>query len=235
MINWFSKFITSSIGQKVVMALTGLFLITFLVVHLIGNLQLIGVDGGQAFNEYAYFMTSNPAIKSISWGLYLFIIIHSVQGIVLWLRNKKARGAHGYAVKVDRTSGTASFNSVYMGALGTIILVFILLHMYQFWLQMKLGATPMIAYEGGADIKDLYIMVEEAFANPVYVIIYVLSMIVVGMHLWHGFQSAFQTLGLNHRKYTPFIKSVGKVYSVLVPLGFAVIPIVMYLRHIEVL
>lgn len=235
MVNWFSKFITSSIGQKVVMSLTGLFLITFLVVHLVGNLQLLGIDGGQAFNEYAYFMTNNPAIKSISWGLYAFILIHSIQGILLWARNRKARGSEGYAVKVNRVAGSSAsrISSVYMASLGTIILVFILLHMYQFWLQMKIGNTPMIAYEGGADVKDLYIMVEQAFANPIYVGVYVVSMIVVGFHLWHGFASAFQTLGLNHKKYTPLINAVGKVYSVVVPAGFAIIPIVMYYRSIS--
>lgn len=235
MVQWFSKFITSSIGQKVVMSLTGLFLISFLAVHLLGNLQLLGTDGGQSFNEYAYFMTHNPVIKTISYGLYAFILIHSIQGLILWRRNKAARGSVGYAVKVDRTSGTASFNSVYMASLGTIILVFILLHMYQFWLQMKLGNTPMTVSGDGEEIKDLYVLVAAAFENPLYVALYVISMVVIAFHLWHGFHSAFQTLGLNHQKYTPFIKAVGKVFSVLVPAGFAIIPIVMYLRHIDVL
>ncbi len=235
MVQWFTKFITSSIGQKVVMSLTGLFLISFLAIHLLGNLQLLGVDGGQSFNEYAYFMTHNPVIKATSYGLYAFILIHTIQGLVLWQRNKRARGSQGYAVKVDRTSGTASFNSVYMASLGTIILVFILLHMYQFWLQMKLGNTPMTTSGDGEPIKNLYVLVAQAFEQPLYVVIYVAAMLVIAFHLWHGFQSAFQTLGLNHKKYTPFIKAVGKVYSVLVPVGFAIIPIVMYLRHINVL
>ncbi|SEQ22597.1 succinate dehydrogenase cytochrome b subunit [Neolewinella agarilytica] len=227
---WFGRFITSSIGKKVVMALTGLFLITFLIVHLVGNLQLLSSGGGQAFNEYAYFMTHNPLIKFTSYGLYAFILIHAFQGIALWLKNRSARGSQGYAVKVNRTAG-ASKASVRMGALGTIILVFILLHMYQFWLQMKLGNTAMIGYDGGEQVKDLYSLVKGVYANPVFVVIYVISMIVIGFHLWHGFESAFQTLGLNHPKWTPLIKFVGRTYSVLVPLGFAIIPIWMYLAQ----
>ena len=226
---WLGRFLTSSIGKKVVMALTGLFLISFLAVHLIGNLQLIAGDGGQAFNEYAYFMTHNPVIMFTSYGLYAFILIHAIQGIALWLKNRSARGSQGYAVKVNRTAG-ASKASVRMGALGTIILIFLLLHMYQFWLQMKLGNTEMASY-GGSEVKDLYTLVMGVYANPIFVGIYVVSMIVIAFHLWHGFESAFQTLGLNHPKWTPLVKFVGRAYSVLVPLGFAIIPIWMYLAQ----
>lgn len=225
---WFGRFITSSIGQKLVMSLTGLFLITFLLIHLVGNLQLLSGDGGQAFNEYAYFMTHNPLIKFTSYGLYAFILLHAIQGIALWRKNRSARGAEGYAVKVNRTAG-ASKASYRMGALGIIILVFILLHMYQFWLQMKLGNTEVVAY-GGDPVKDLYTLVAGVYENPLFVAIYVISMLVIAFHLWHGFESAFQTLGLNHRKYTPLIKTVGRVYSVVVPLGFATIPVFMYLQ-----
>lgn len=229
MVNWFTRFIASSIGQKIIMSLTGLFLITFLLIHLIGNLQLISDDGGQAFNEYAYFMTHNPLIKTISYGLYFFILLHAFQGIALWRRNKSSRGDVGYAVKKNRVAGDNSrVSSVYMGALGTVILIFILIHMYQFWLQMKMGQTLMVSYAGGEEVKDLYTLVAAAFANPLYVVFYVVCMIFVAFHLWHGFQSAFQTLGLNHPKWTPLIKVVGKFYSVLVPLGFAIIPIYMY-------
>lgn len=232
MVNWFSRFITSSIGQKVIMALTGLFLITFLAVHLAGNLMLLSDDGGQAFNEYAYFMTHNPVIKTLSYGLYFFILLHSIQGIILWRRNKSARGNTNYAVKVDRVAGdNGKLSSVYMGALGTVILLFILIHMYQFWLQMKLGNVDMITYEAGADpVKDLHTLVMSTYQNVGFVAFYVISMGFIAFHLWHGFQSAFQTLGLNHPKWTPLIKAVGKVYSVLVPLGFAIIPLWMYLQ-----
>lgn len=232
MVNWFSRFITSSIGKKVIMSLTGLFLIIFLLVHLVGNLQLLAGDGGQAFNEYAYFMTNNPVIKATSYGLYFFILLHAIQGIVLWRTNKSARGDAGYAVKVNRTAGdTSRISSVNMGALGTVILIFILIHMYQFWAQMKIMDTVSPVTYAGADhpVKDLYTLVMSTFENIGFVAFYVVSMGFIAFHLWHGFQSAFQTLGLNHRKYTPLIKAVGKIYSILIPLGFAAIPLYMFL------
>ncbi|MEL7020065.1 MAG: succinate dehydrogenase cytochrome b subunit [Bacteroidota bacterium] len=227
--NWLIRFLTSSIGQKTIMSLSGLFLTTFLVVHLVGNLQLLLDDGGEQFNIYAKFMTSNPLIKTTSYLLYASILLHAIQGIALWWQNKQARGGKGYAVKVTRAVKTNSFTSRYMAAFGTIILVFIFVHMYQFWLQMKLGNVPMIpagTYEGYEEpIKNLYAPVAEVFSNPLFVVFYVISMIVIAMHLWHGFQSAFQTLGLNHKKYTPLIKGVGIAYSILVPLGFAILPL----------
>ena len=225
--SWFSNFLTSSIGRKVLMSLTGLFLIIFLVIHLIGNLQLLSPDDGMSFNIYAYFMTHNPLIKTVSYLLYAFILIHAVQGWMLWSKNRKARGGQKYAVKNTRAVGTNSFAASNMGWLGTIIFIFLVIHMYQFWLQMKLGNTPMVTYEGN-EVKDLYTIVADAYSNIGYVIFYVVSMVVVAYHLLHGFQSAFQTLGLNHRKYTPFIKGIGLVYSILVPLGFAIIPLYMY-------
>lgn len=229
---WFGRFITSSIGKKVVMSLTGLFLITFLAVHLVGNLQLLSGEGGQAFNEYAYFMTNNPVIKFTSFGLYAFIVIHAIQGIALWLKNKSARGGQGYAVKVNRVAG-ASKASVRMGALGTVILIFIIVHMVQFWAQMKItGTVPDINYAGvDHAVKDLYALVAGTYTNIWFVLFYVISMVFIGFHLWHGFESAFQTLGLSHPKWTPFVKLVGRAYSVIVPLGFAIIPIWMYLAQ----
>lgn len=221
--SWFSKFITSSLGQKLVMSLTGLFLILFLMVHLVGNLQLLKDDGGQAFNLYTYFMTHNPLIKSVSYGLYLFILLHAVQGISLWLQNRKARGTKGYAVKVTRTTNTSSFASRNMAYLGLLILVFLGIHMGDFWWKMKIGATPMVMIEG-EEYKDLYTLVDNSFRQAWIVIVYILSMVGLFFHLLHGFQSAFQTLGFNHKKYTPVIRLLGWVYSIMVPLGFAYIP-----------
>lgn len=225
--NWFTQFLTSSIGRKLVMSLTGLFMILFLVVHLAGNLQLLMDDGGKKFNLYAKFMTTFGPIKVISYILYIFILIHAFQGWLLWRKNKLSRGGKGYAVKVTRTVKTNAFASANMGWLGTVIFLFLLIHMYQFWLQMHLDHLPMVEYDGDT-VKDLYTIVSQAYANPGYVAFYVISMIIIAYHLLHGFQSAFQTLGLNHRKYTPFIRLVGKLYAIAVPLGFAVIPVYMY-------
>ena len=227
--SWFSMFLTSSVGRKLVMSLTGLFLISFLAIHLIGNLQLLIDDGGKKFNIYAKFMTTNPLIKTTSYLLYASILVHAFQGWLLWRKNSNARSTK-YAVQVTRTVNTSSFASRNMGWLGTVIFVFILIHLYQFWLQMKLGNLPIATYDG-EEVKNLYAIVSEAYSNPVYVVFYVVSMVFIGYHLLHGFQSAFQTLGLNHNKYSPLIRTVGRVFAIVVPLAFAVIPIFMYLQR----
>ncbi len=220
--SWFGSFLNSSIGQKIIMSLTGLFLISFLAIHLLGNLQLLYNDGGQSFNLYAKFMTTNPLIKTVSFLLYGSILLHAFQGIRLWLTNKAAKGSK-YAVASTSTSSASSRN---MAWFGIIIAVFLVLHLFQFWFKMKIGATEMIQYEGyDYEVQDLYKLVAESFSNWFYVIVYVISMIVVGLHLHHGFESAFQSLGLNHKKYTPMIKGLGLLISIGLGLGFAIIPI----------
>ncbi len=208
------------------MSLTGLFLIIFLVVHLAGNLQLLAADGGKSFNEYAHFMTSNPLVKTISYGLYFLILLHTVQGLLIAWHNRTARSQR-YAVKNTTSSTFASRN---MASMGIVIFIFLLIHLYQFWLQMKLGNLDLVNYGGGEPVRDLYAIVAYTYSQWWYVVFYVVAMVFVGLHLFHGFQSAFQTLGLQHKKYTPAINWVGKLYSIGVPLGFAVIPIVFFLK-----
>lgn len=224
--SWFTRYLQSSIGQKVLMAATGLFLMLFLVIHLLGNLQLLKHDGGEAFNAYTYFMTHNPLIKIVSYVLYLTIVLHAWKGLALWLQNRSARGAARYAVTHVRGEERLSRN---MAWLGIVILLFILVHMYQFWLQMKIGALPEVpvaAYD--FPVKNLYVIVQEAFANLGYVTFYVACMIAIAFHLWHGFWSSLQTLGLNHRKYNVLIHTVGVIYAIVIPAGFALIPLWMY-------
>jgi succinate dehydrogenase / fumarate reductase, cytochrome b subunit len=229
--NWFTNYLTSSVGRKLTMSLTGLFLILFLIVHLLGNFQLLKDDGGEAFNKYTYFMTHNPLIKTISYGLYFFIIVHTIQGLLLWAYNRKAKG-QSYAVKT--TPPGVNWASSNMALLGTLILFFLIIHMGDFWLKMKMGEMTKLAYEdfaNGEEIANLYARVAEAFKNPLLVGGYVIGQIVLFFHLSHGFQSAFQSLGVNHPKYTPFIKGFGLLYSVLVPLGFAAIPVIFFFLH----
>ncbi len=221
--SWITNFLTSSIGRKLIMSLTGLFLIQFLLVHLIGNLQLLYHDQGEKFNLYADFMTSNPVIKTVSILLYTGILLHAIQGLLIWRQNVKSRKVR-YAVSKNPNVGFAAKN---MGWLGTIILVFLILHLWQFWFKMKFGTVAPVAYDG-VEVKNLYFLVAEVFKQPIYVFAYVIGMIVIAFHLLHGFESSFQTLGLNHKKYTPLIKGLGVVYSILVPLGFAIIPIYFY-------
>lgn len=207
------------------MSLTGLFLILFLIIHLAGNLQLLFDDNGMAFNMYAEKMAHNPLIQTVSIGNFFFIILHAVNGLVLAVQNRRARGTR-YAVSTkDSKSSWASKN---MALLGTLLLIFIVAHLKGFWFESKFGSVPFVSYEG-QEYKDLYTIVSEAYAQPLYAIFYVVCMVVLAFHLSHGFASAFQSLGLNHKKYSPAIAKIGLVYSILVPLGFALIPICMYL------
>ena len=221
--NWFLALFSSSIGKKLIMSLTGLFLITFLVVHLAGNLQLMKSDGGESFNLYAAFMTTNPLIKTVSYLLYTSIIVHAVWAIILTRKNRAARGAQGYAM-VKNSSHWTSRN---MGILGTIIFIFLVIHMKDFWAQMHWGGINKVTYDG-KEVNDLYTVVAMAFAKPWYVLLYVISMAMLAFHLWHGFASAFKTLGLNHVKYNPVIKFVGQAFAIIVPALFALIPVWMF-------
>ena len=224
--NWFIKFLTSSIGQKIIMSLTGLFLITFLIVHLAGNLQLLADDGGTSFNGYAYFMTHNPFIKTVSYGLYFFIILHAIQGVLLWLKNRQLKGS-----KSAKNSNTqASWASRNMALLGTLILAFLFIHMGDFWFKMKFTDQLAMVTVDGIDVQvnDLYNRVYVAFSQLWIVIVYLVGLLALFFHLKHGFASAFQTLGLNHPKYNGLINGVGLLYSVFVPLGFAIIPLYIY-------
>ncbi len=222
--NWFTKTFTSTIGRKVIVALTGLFLCLFLVVHLLGNLQLLANDGGKSFNTYAKFMAESPLIRVVSIGNFAFILLHIIQSVILTMQNRQARPVQ-YAI----VASNASWASRNMGFLGSFILLFIVGHLSQFWWQAKFGAMPTIAIDG-VQMKDLYLVVHKAFQNPFIVVFYVLAMGFIGFHLSHGFQSAFQTLGLNHVKYTPLIQKLGLAFCILIPLGYAVIPVMMYLR-----
>ncbi|UII20952.1 succinate dehydrogenase cytochrome b subunit [Fulvivirga ligni] len=222
--SWFTNAISSTLGRKLLMALTGLFLIIFLVVHLIGNFQLLHHDDGQAFNVYASFMTSNPLIKTTSYLLYATFIIHIVWAIMLTVHNKKARPV-GYAV--SRSSTNSTWSSRNMGLLGTIIFIFLVIHLKNFWYAMHWGPIPSVSYDGES-YRNLYDVTSKAFSVWYIVVFYVASMIALMFHLYHGFSSAFQTLGLNHPKYNPLIKGVGYAFAIIVPALFAAIPIIMF-------
>jgi succinate dehydrogenase / fumarate reductase cytochrome b subunit len=220
----------SSLGRKYLMALSGLFLCTFLIVHCIGNMQLFKDDGGQAFNEYTYFMTHNPLIKIVAYVNYALILLHIINGFILLSANKKAR-PQAYA-NVDQ-SKSSTWSSRNMGILGTLILVFLIVHMRSFWFEMKFGSIPLINYDG-SDIayKDMYKIVVEAFTQVWYVALYVICMIALAFHLFHGFQSAFQTFGINHHRYTPVIKVIGVgVFAIIIPALFAAMPLFFLLNN----
>lgn len=224
--NWLSRFLTSSLGQKVIMSLTGFFIILFLIVHLIGNLQLLAHDGGKSFNIYAAFMSHNPLIKVISIGLYISILLHAVQGIVLAIANRRAKGSKYQTGKVAR----ATWASKNMALLGILIFAFLCLHMGDFWVKMRFtDQLAMVSYPGhDVAVQDIYSRVNLAFQEIWIVAVYLVGVLALAIHLVHGFQSAFQTLGINHKKYTPLINVIGWIYSILICAGFAIIPIYHY-------
>lgn len=223
---WIIDLFASTLGRKLLMSLTGLFLILFLVVHLAGNMQLLKDDNGEAFNAYAHFMGHNALIQTISRANFAFIILHIIISFVLTLRNRGARGPEGYAVKSGKSSIWASRN---MGILGTLVLIFLVIHLKDFWGESKFGDLKEATY-GDENYGDLYAVVHYWFGIGWYVALYVFCMCALAFHLWHGFASAFQTLGLRHQKYTPLINFVGKTFAIVIPALFAWIPIAIYFR-----
>lgn len=214
----FSTFLRSSIGNKLLMSFTGLFLILFLIVHLAGNLQLLIDDGGEAFVAYSEIMETNLLIKIIAYALYIAILAHTYKGIVIWLENRRARGNVRYAVKSSSGTPWASRNMIWLGSL---IFIFIAIHMSNFWYAFKFTHLEGVEH---------FTVVQESFQQLWIVIFYVLGQIVLGWHLLHGFQSAFQTLGLRSGKYFGVIEKIGVAFSIIVPLLFAIIPVFMYLN-----
>lgn len=215
-----SNFFCSSIGKKLLMSLAGLFLIVFLLVHLGINLLILGNDNGEAFRVAVEFMGS-PLIKVMEVFLMAGFAVHIIWAFILFVQNMMAR-PQGYAIT---NNSQTSFFSKYMIHTGAIILTFLVLHFINFYF-VKLGIVSVP--EGAEDKHDFYNMVINLFKQPVYSIIYVAFMIFLSFHMLHAFQSAFQTLGINHKKYSPIIKYAGIAYSILVPLGFAIIPIYVY-------
>lgn len=267
-----SVLLKSSLAKKYWMALTGLFLCLFLAGHLAGNLQLFmtGEAGRLQFNQYAYFMTTNPAVKILSYVTYISILFHAIDGFLLTFQNKKARPQQYAHTQRNANSKWYSRN---MAVLGTIILVFIATHMVNFWAKMHFSEMPLYTVKvndtelylttsenyipvnlvdvqnknelveksanlkKGTAYKDLHTVVMNFFNQKennlawLMVVIYTLSMFALGFHLMHGFQSAFQSLGANHKSYMPMIKKAGYAFAILVPAAFASIPIFLFISQ----
>ncbi len=217
------QFFKSSIGRKVLMGATGLFLISFLVVHVSINACIFANDHGQLFNAAASFMAHNIVIRIMEIGLFLGLIIHAYQALMLTLKNKQARPV---AYASYSGASNSSWYSRSMGILGSLLLIFLVVHLANFWVPTK--AAVFAGHE-----HDTFASLKEVFANPLFVALYLVGVISLAYHLLHGFQSAFQTLGLNHKKYTPMIKILGVAFSIIVPLLFALMPISMHLGWIQ--
>lgn len=219
-----SKLFKSSIGKKLLMGLTGLFLISFLLVHVGINSLVFFNDGGVKFEAAAHFMGTNWLIRTMEVVLMLGLLLHIVDGLLLWRDNNKARPVK-YAY--SNASANSKWYSRSMGLLGTLLLIFLIIHLKHFWVLSRF--TDHIT----SGEETLYNEMKEVFENPWVVGVYVLSMISLSYHLMHGFASAFQTLGLNHKKYTPAIKSIGYGFSIIVPILFALMPLAFHFGWIN--
>ncbi len=212
----------TTVSQKYIMALAGIFLMLFLVVHLSINLLMVVGDDGKLFGQAVQFMLTNPLIKITEYVLFGGFIVHILLGVILWAVNNRAR-----PVKYSKSLKTEnSMFSKYMIHTGVIILIFLFIHFFHFFF-VKAGIVPIPEVAEG-DKHDFFSMAVVTFQNPLYSFIYLVSFVFLGFHLKHAFQSAFQSLGLNHNKYTPAIKFIGTLYAIVISVGFAIIPIYFY-------
>jgi len=206
--NWLINTLWTSIGKKLLMAVTGLGFIGFLAVHFAGNLTLYA--GGDVFNAYADHLHSLGVLVTVAeWGLLSLAVVHVLTGAFLFYRNLVARPSR-YAV--NSRAGGRTIGSATMPYTGLTILVFVIFHLSNFHFVDKTGTT-------------IFQIVTEVFSNPTHVLLYVLAMVVVAVHVSHGLWSAFQTLGANHPKYMPLIMAGGIGLSVIFGVGFGFIPV----------
>jgi succinate dehydrogenase / fumarate reductase cytochrome b subunit len=217
------RFLNSSLGKKVVMSFTGLFLISFLVVHCAINALIFYNDKGLNFNAGAEFMATNPIIRFMEIILFLGILIHIFQALILTISNNKSRPVKYH---VNAGASNSKWYSRSMGLLGTLILMFLIIHLKHFWVVSRFTNELKPSH-------TLYDEMREVFQSPLVVVIYVAAMFSLAYHLLHGFTSAFQTLGLNNKKYTPFISAIGTGFSILIPFVFATMPIAMHLGWVK--
>ena len=210
------------------MGLTGLFLISFLLVHCFLNCFVFFDNTGVLFNEGAHFMATNWIIRAMEVVLMLGLLLHIVQGARLTFENQAARPVK-YAYHDGKSN--SKWYSRSMGLLGTLLLIFLIVHLTDFWWVSRFSGIEHFNGGTAADAmgnEDLYKVMLVKFSEPWRVVLYVLAMVSLAYHLLHGFASTFQTMGWNHKKYTPIIKSIGVAFSIVIPLLFALMPIAIY-------
>ena len=217
-------FFTSSIGRKFIMGFTGIFLILFLIVHAGINSCIFLNDHGVTFNKMARFMSHNWIMRFLEIGLFAGLIAHIIQGLSLTFQNKKARPVDYY---FNQPSKNSKWYSRSMGILGTLLLLFLVMHLSHFYVDTK------VALYSGDKPHDLFDEMKEVFSINWVVILYLVGVVSLFWHLYHGFQSAFQTLGINHKRYTPLIKTIGTVYALIICILFALMPVAIHLQWIN--
>lgn len=212
------------------MGFTGIFLILFLVVHVGINACIWANDGGQMFNVAAHFMGTTVVMRILEILLFIGFIVHIVQAYVLELKNRRNRSI-GY--KIPMGNQGSKWYSRYMGWLGTFILLFLVIHLKNFWVQTRF--TDLQDYQqtyNGVQMDDLYRLMQDTFANPWIVLAYLVGCLSLAFHLMHGFQSAFRSIGVHNNRYLRLLKGIGYGFAIIVPVGFAMMPISMYFNWV---
>ncbi len=221
---------TTSIGRKITMALTGISLILFLVIHAGLNACIWAMDGGQMFNSAAHFMGGTVVIRILEIGLFVFFFLHIIQGLALVFYNKSKR-ATGYDVAYGNKG--SKWYSRSMGLLGTIILLFLIIHWIQFWIPSRFTGVEETTLSDGRQVHNLFALMQVTFQQLWVVVLYVLGCVSLGYHLAHGFQSAFRTIGVHNKRYSAMLTAFGYGFSIIVPFVFAMMPVTMYFNLVH--
>lgn len=211
--NTLLSFYESSIGKKIVMSLSGLFLCLFLIVHVSANLLLFNNDGGAMYNEFSAFMSSNPVIRTIEIVLFVALVLHMISGVVVWLKNRASRPV-GYDMYKLKDNTPFSSRTPMLTASAALVGLFLVSHLITFWIPTRFTTEHKLPYE----------MVSEAFSQPSLSIFYIIAVAFLAFHLKHGFQSGFQTLGLKTKTYQWLIDAFAVIFWLLIPVAFAAMP-----------
>jgi succinate dehydrogenase / fumarate reductase cytochrome b subunit len=214
--------------RKSVIAVTGLFLCLFLIVHLSANCILLLPEeiAKGMYNAYSTLLRENPLIKIVAYALYLSIILHTIYALLVTLRNRKAK-PNKYAI--NHTNENSTWSSQNMGLIGLFVLLFIVVHLANFWARIKLGMGEGVGVDSFGN-KDVYEVTSSLFHNIYYVIFYSLLMIPLGFHLNHGLNSAFKTLGFYHKTGLKILSKVALIYALFVSILFGIIPFIVYFK-----
>jgi len=234
-----SHFFTSAVGRKLIMALTGLFLISFLLVHVGLNSTIFydlsffdPTDNGSMFNRAAHFMGASLVIRLMEIGLFAGLILHIVQGYMVEVKNRSRRGRD---YSKDLGNRGSKWYSRSMALLGTLILLFLIVHISAFWVPSRIthDLEPAVYKNGSVETHNLFLRMYEVFQNPLIVLLYIVGVASLAFHLFHGFHSAFRTMGVHNRMYLGMLKSLGYGFTIIVCLLFVLMPISMYLKWVS--
>lgn len=233
-----SHFFTSAVGRKIVMALTGIFLITFLIVHvglnacIFADLEIFdSSDNGEMFNKAAHFMGSTIVTRLLEIVLFAGFLLHIIQGYMIEAKNRARRG-QGYKIGLGRRGSTWMSRS--MAILGTLIFLYLIMHVAQFWVPSRITHAGMdpVFYENGTQTHNLFLKMYNVFQEPLIVGLYLVGVLALGFHLWHGFHSSFRSMGVHNKKYLGMLKALGYGFTIIVCVLFALMPVSMYFQWV---